>query len=252
MKRNKVEGVFAFQCDIGKVRKTNEDRAIGLIDSYGNVLLCVADGMGGHKKGEYASNKIVEILKKDFKNKDHFSNVIDIRFWLGKEVKKINKELFELQDNDIEYKGMGSTLCLAIVYKRKLIVLNVGDSRCYLLKNEKLIQLTEDQSYVNYLVHIGKISKEEALTHPKRHYLTNAIGIYPTCSYDLKVYDYHGETIFLCSDGVYNNVSFNDIEANLNSKHNAEDKVHSLINLGNYNGGSDNMSCVIWEARNVD
>ena len=248
MKIKNYKGTYAYQCDIGRVRKSNEDRVKGMVNSFNNVLLVVADGMGGHKKGEYASNEVVSFLSKEFNRKGRFTSFFDAHFWLCSTVKKINKNIFNLQDNDENYRGMGSTICVALIYKRRLMVLNAGDSRCYILKNNKLEQITEDQTYVRYLINSGQINEKEALTHPKRHYLTNAIGLFPTFSYDLFIYDYHGESLFLCSDGLYNNVSFSDIEANLRSNNSVDDKINSLVNLANYNGGSDNISCILWES----
>lgn len=248
MKKKKYNGLFSYVCDKGRVRITNEDQVKGFINSNGDVLLCVADGMGGHKKGDYASKEIVDTLGNDFHKKRAFLNSISGSIWLQNELRKINKNVFKLQDTNEDYRGMGSTICCAMLIKRKLIVVNAGDSRCYIVKDGKLGCLTHDDTYVNYLIDKGEITPSEALTHPKRHYITNAAGIFPSFSFDLKIYKYNGEKIFLCSDGLYNNVSFKDIEANLNSKNTPEDKVHSLVNLANYNGGSDNISCILWES----
>lgn len=250
MRKNNFDGNFAYLCDIGKLRETNEDQCRACINSSKNILLVVSDGMGGHKRGDYASLKVVTDLCNEFIKKDHFSSSFEVHYWLNSTLKRINKEIFDFQYNNEDYKGMGATVCVALIYKHKLFVLNAGDSRCYVIKENKLIQLSEDQTYVNYLVKSGQISKKDALTHPKRHYLTNAIGLFPSFSSDLNLYDYNGETIFLCSDGLYNNVSFNDIEINLNTSLSVEDKAKSLINLANYNGGTDNISVVIWESFN--
>ena len=148
------------------------------------------------------------------------------------------------------YKGMGTTLALAFIYKNKLVVINCGDSRTYWVKNNELVQLSEDQTYVNFLLKSGQITEEQALVHPERHVLTNAIGLFPSLSLDVKVYKYNGETVLLCSDGIYNNVSEKDILNVLKTKLNTEEKVESIINLGNYNGGTDNMSIALWESFN--
>lgn len=247
MKDNRFEGTYATKSDIGRVRIANEDEVLALKNSNKDILLAVADGMGGHRKGDYASKKTVEMLEEAFNKKEKFFSIIDARFWLIKTIKKINKTIFDIQDKNEAYKGMGTTLCLVLIYKNKILVLNAGDSRCYILKKEILYQVTEDQTYVNYLLKSGQITKKEALTHPKRHHLINAIGLFPSSAFDLDLYKYEGESIFICSDGLYNNVSFKDIETNLNTTNSPSEKVESLINLGNYNGGSDNISCVLWE-----
>lgn len=244
------KGIIAYKSDIGKVRQINEDYVSGLISSNGVVLLYVCDGMGGSAKGDFASNYVSSNLALNFKIKNKFNSFFDCYTWLNKELKVINKYLFNKQDNDIEYKGMGTTLTLALIYKKKLIVINCGDSRCYLLNDSKLELVTEDQTYVNYLVKSGQISEKEALTHPKKHYLINAIGLFPTLSYDIKIFEYKNQNIFLCSDGLYNSVSKLDIEANLNTNKTPSEKIDSLINLANFNSGIDNISCVLWESQN--
>ena len=249
MKR-KFSGQFNYLCDQGKVRKSNEDVVKGLLNTNNDVLLFVADGMGGHNKGEYASNLILNCLTRDFLEKKFFFNSIDAYSWLIKEGKKINTKMFDYQEKNEDFKGMGSTLCAVIITKSKFIVMNVGDSRCYILKDKKLIQMTEDHTYVNYLVKSGQISEKEALIHPKRHYLTNCVGINPSFSCDISIHEYHGEPIFICSDGLYNNVSIQDIEANLNTKVLTNEKVKNLVNLANFNGGTDNISCILWECFN--
>ena len=127
---------------------------------------------------------------------------------------------------------------------------HVGDSRCYFLKNHHdLAQISEDQTYVGYLLRTGQITPEEALTHPKRHVLMNALGIYPSASIDIKTFPYLNEEVLLCSDGLYNNVSFDDISAVMKGNDSVEQKVNELIAIGNKNGGSDNIAVVLWEAQ---
>ena len=249
MKR-KFNGRFFSACDIGKVRTTNEDEVKGLINSQGNILLAVCDGVGGVKNGGYASSLAMTTLISDFSNKKGFVSFIDGYAWLLKEGKKINKLIFDYQAIHTDFHGIGTTLVCVLIIKNKFLLLNIGDSRCYIKRKDKLVQISEDQTYVNYLIKSGLITKEEALTHPKRHYLTNCVGMNPSFSCDLKIFDYKGESILLCSDGLYNNVSFNDLEANLNTNLSIEEKVKNLLDLANFNGGSDNISIILWECFN--
>jgi len=245
--KKRFNGTYSYQKDIGKVRVANEDECSVVVNSAGDVLMLVADGMGGHKKGDYASHETICYIKDEFMLKGRFFNSFDALYWLKHVVKEANKHIFTISDTDPQYKGMGTTLVLAFIYKNRLIVINSGDSRAYALKEGKLRQLTEDQTYVNYLYNSGKISAEQILTHPKRHVLTNAIGLYPSISIDIKMYEYEGESIFLCSDGLYNNVNLPDIENVLKTVQSTEQKVSSLINIANFNGGSDNISIALWE-----
>lgn len=250
MKKNYNQGVFSYKKDIGKVRVSNDDDCKIVCNSYGNVLLLVADGMGGYKKGDYASNEVVKYLSDEFKNSYKFISVYDAYFWLEKRLRKINSELYNLSNEDKNYQGMGTTLVLAMIIKKKILVVNIGDSRCYFVKDKKLTQISEDQTYVNYLYKSGQIEEKDIATNPNRHVLTNAIALFPSISFDKQILKYEEQHIFLCSDGMYNNVSFKDLEAILNTKDSVEEKVNGLIRLANFNGGSDNISCCLWEPIN--
>ena len=145
---------------------------------------------------------------------------------------------------------MGTTLTLLLIVKDIAILGHVGDSRCYFLKNHHdLVQMSEDQTYVAYLLRTQQITPEEALTHPKRHVLMNALGVYPSASIDVRSFPYLNEEVLLCSDGLYNNVPQEDIASIIKGNDAVEQKVNELIAIGNKNGGSDNIAVVLWEAR---
>jgi PPM family protein phosphatase len=243
-----INGVFSFKKNLGKTRVTNEDDCQVVVNSRGNVLLIVCDGMGGHLKGDFASSQTVKFICDEFKNKSGFLSASNARVWLTSKIKKINAKLFEQQDSDSSYRGMGTTLVCALIINNKLIIVNCGDSRCYLLENNLLNAVTEDDSYVNYLHNIGQISEKEMSTSKDRHIITNAIGLFPSASFEVKTLAYNGETIFLCSDGLYNEVSLSDMQNILKTNDAPEVKVSSLIQLANFNGGSDNISCCLWES----
>lgn len=248
--KKRFNGTYSYQRDIGKIRLTNEDESQICVNAKGDVLLMVADGMGGHKKGDYASHETINLIKDEFEMRRGFANEVDALVWIKKTIKKANNQVFTLGDKDIQYAGMGTTLVLALIRKARIYIANIGDSRCYIYKDDKLQQISEDQTYVNYLCKSGKITADEMKTHPKRHVLTNAIGLFPSVSLDLKILDYSGEKVFLCSDGLYNNVSIPDITNILKTDESTELKVSSLINLANFNGGSDNISIALWEVIN--
>ena len=246
-----LTGRFAYRTDIGKVRLSNEDQAIALTNASGNVLLVVCDGMGGQNKGDLASSLAVHTVITSFKSRRGFMNAYSGRMWVSKAIREANKSIYEQSQSNINYRGMGTTITLLLIIKDIAILGHVGDSRCYFLKNHHdLVQMTEDQTYVAYLVRTGQITQEEALTHPKRHVLMNALGIYPSASIDLKVFPYLNEEILLCSDGLYNNVPVDDIAAIVKGNDTVEMKVNELIAIGNKNGGSDNIAVVLWEAQN--
>ena len=245
-----LTGRFSYKTDIGKVRLSNEDQALALINASGNVLLVVCDGMGGQNKGDMASALAIDTIASSFKNRKGFWNSQFARMWVSRTIREANKSIYEQSQSNPSYHGMGTTITLLLLIGDAAIMGQVGDSRCYFLKNgRELVQMSEDQTYVGYLLRTGQINQEEALTHPKRHVLMNALGIYPSASIDLKTFPYSGERILLCSDGLYNNVPVNDIASVLRGEDSVEQKVSQLIAIGNKNGGSDNIAVVIWEAQ---
>ncbi len=245
-----LTGRFSYRTDIGKVRLTNEDQAIALTNASGNVLLIVCDGMGGQKKGDLASSLAVHTIVTSFKNRKGFLNTYFAKLWISKTIREANKCIYEQSQSNPNYQGMGTTVVLLLILKDIAILANVGDSRCYFLKNHHdLVQVSEDQSYVAYLLRTGQITAQEALVHPKRHVLMNALGIYPSASVDIKTIPYLNEEVLLCSDGLYNNVPVEDIAAVVKGNDSIEQKVNELIAIGNKNGGSDNIAVVLWEAQ---
>ena len=227
-----LSGNFAFNTHVGRVRLTNEDRSIALTNSKGDVLLLVCDGMGGQSKGDLASTIAVQTLQDEFeKHKGSFLHIYIVH-------------IYQI------YHGMGTTITADLIVKTFIVIGQAGDSRAYILKDNKLVQISEDQTYVAYLYRPGQITKEEVATHSKRHVLMNAVGIYPSLNVDITSLNYNNEAILLCSDGLYNNVSHSDIENIMKNTDSVNHKVNQLIQISNANGGSDNIAVVVWEANN--
>lgn len=246
-----LSGNFAFNTHVGRVRLTNEDRSIALTNSKGDVLLLVCDGMGGQSKGDLASTIAVQTLQDEFeKHKGSFLNKLFAKIWLKNAIKKANSAIFDESARNEEYHGMGTTITAVLIVKTFIVIGQAGDSRAYILKDNKLVQISEDQTYVAYLYRTGQITKEEMATHSKRHVLMNAVGIYPSLNVDITSLNYNNEAILLCSDGLYNNVSHNDIENIMKNTDSVNHKVNQLIQISNANGGSDNIAVVVWEANN--
>ena len=246
--KNYISGTYAFATDIGKVRLSNEDRATALTNTKGNILLLVCDGMGGSNKGDYASSIAIKMISDAFLEKQKFFSRFLAMKWTMDIIKKANSAIYNEAQQNTMYEGMGTTLTMVLIMSNHLITAQIGDSRAYVLHNDEVAQITEDQTYVAYLYRTGKIKKEEMLTHPKRHVLTNALGIYPSLNVDIRITGYRNENILVCSDGLYNNVDESAIGTILKSNDTTEQKVNELISLGNANGGSDNIAVVIWEA----
>ena len=242
-----VTGRYSFKTDIGKVRLTNEDQVSATVNAKGDIFLIACDGMGGQNKGELASSIAVSHLIDDF-NSSKFINILDAQFWLNRRIRAVNKYINNEARKNPLYRGMGTTLTAAIIYHDVLIIAQIGDSRLYEIRNHELIQLTKDQTYVNYLYNTGQIKKEEMETHPRRHMLMNALGTYPSVDIDISVKPYTNQTLMICTDGLYNNVSETTIASILKGSDSPEEKVNELISIANSNGGSDNIGIIVWEA----
>ncbi|MFA7067457.1 MAG: Stp1/IreP family PP2C-type Ser/Thr phosphatase [Erysipelotrichia bacterium] len=248
----RVKGRFAYRIDIGRVRVSNEDQATVITNSEGDILMLVCDGMGGHNKGDFASRTAISILSEAFKNKPKFFHPFFAKRWLSNQIRYANSEIYNAAFANEAYKDMGTTLVAALIIEDRIIVANIGDSRAYAIRHNALERLTEDQTYVDYLYRTGKITKEEISTHPKRHVLMNALGIYPSLTMDIKSIPYVGFSIMLCSDGLYNNISEQEIHAILTTEERPEQKVETLIKVANLNGGSDNIAVAYWEVMRND
>lgn len=249
MKRVYLSGQFCYKTDVGRVRLTNEDQANAVIDARGNILLVVCDGMGGQNKGDYASTIAINQVVDSFKSHNGiFLNKAHALQWLSKVIRSANAKVYEESTKNLIYNGMGTTITAVLLIKNYMVVAQIGDSRLYSLVDNKLKQITEDQTFVQYLYRTGKITKEEIATHPKRHVLMNALGIYPSLNLDIRIHPYHKERLLLCTDGLYNNVPLSDIESVIKGDDSPDQKVNELISIGNSNDGSDNIGLVIWEA----
>lgn len=247
-KIKEIKGIFYSQTDIGKVRIENEDQALALVNSSGNVILGVFDGMGGQNKGDYASRMAKRVVEDEFKKRKAFSNVYQARYWLAHTIKKANNAIYSEAFKNPLYKDMGTTLVVALLIGEDILIANIGDSRAYLVRYGSLKQLTEDQTYVDYLYRTGKIKKEEMKTRSDRHVLMNALGVFPSISFDITTVGNVGCPILLCSDGLYNNASEEEIHAVLKLDDRVEQKIETLISIANANGGSDNIAIAYWEA----
>lgn len=242
-----IKGRFGCKTDIGLVRASNEDKALSLIDADGNILLVVCDGMGGYMKGDFASKIAQDILISGFNSKKKWIFPFQVSQWVSKIIKSINYSVYtEATDSD-NFKGMGTTLVMAIFFKDNIYIANIGDSRCYMLQEDKVEQLTRDQTYVEYLLSHNKISADEKLTSKDRHALMNFIGKNKVVDYEYKVVKNERKTILLCSDGLYNNASDKQIFSALNSDERLDQKISTLIGIAKANGGTDNIAVSLWE-----
>ncbi len=245
-------GTYAYKTDTGLLRSNNEDQALVTMNASGEVFLIVCDGMGGAKKGDLASKIAIDTLAKAFKNKKRHHFPYFDRLWLTRVCREANSLIYKSAEKNEKYRGMGTTLVAALLSGDRLLIANIGDSRAYMIKERALHQLTEDQTYVRYLVNTGSLSEKEASYHPDRHVLMNALGVYPSLSVTFSQFKYDGEPLLLCSDGLYNQVPPKEIVAVLSTDERVDQKVLGLILEANEAGGNDNAAVAYWEVIDHD
>lgn len=225
---------------IGMVRDINEDSILTLkANDY--YLLIVADGMGGHSGGEIASSIAVNSIK-DF-IKDKFIRYTNKEELIRDSILYANKNIYEKSLSDSLLNGMGTTITLSLIIKDNIYIGHVGDSRAYLIREEKLSQITEDHSYINELLKKGAITKEEAKIHPMKNLITRAVGTDKYIVID--TYEEHllgRDTLIICSDGLTRHVNDKEILKIVKSENN---QVECLLNLANARGGKDNISIIV-------
>jgi len=247
MRKSNLKGNFASQIDIGKVRHTNEDRSLALVNPYGDVMLVVCDGMGGENKGDLAATLCVQTFEERFRDVKRFRTPSGTKHFIKKTLKLANQLVYTEGHTRDCYKDMGTCVSVAIITEKNLVVGQMGDSRCYWINNGKLQQLTNDHTLGMRQFRRGLLKKEEIKTYKHRHVLTNSLGVHKRCANDVDIFEYNNETVFLCSDGLYNNVSETELQNILTGKDKTAQKVNELISLANANGGSDNIAAVLWE-----
>ena len=231
-----------YMTDAGKVRTHNEDSVIIVSNKNNEFILAVADGMGGHKAGEIASNIAIEHIVQSFESMETIGKKEEGIDWLRKIVKEINEKIFEYTSIHPESKGMGTTLVLAIITEDYILFGNVGDSSGYVMKDNKLHKVTYDHTLVNLLVSAGELTKEEAKEHPKKNVLMKALGANDPVEIDVFDCDMEIDEILLCSDGLTNMLENDQIERVLLGDSGPKEKVEKLIIKANNRGGTDNIS----------
>ena len=236
-----------YLTDVGKVRTHNEDSVTILKNKSNEYFMVVADGMGGHRKGEVASSIAVTQLGKRFVDIASIGTKTDAINWLNDNVNEVNQSILDYTKTHEDSVGMGSTLVIAIITKDFLIFGNIGDSSGYVLKKNKLHKVTKDHTLVNLLVAAGNLTEEEAKNHPKKNVLMRALGATEKAELDIfDVVDSSYEGVMLCSDGLTSLIPDEQIETVLNdNKLSLESKVQKLINKCNARGGHDNVSIAL-------
>ncbi|GGV03101.1 protein phosphatase [Streptomyces albospinus] len=235
---------FAAGSHKGMIREGNEDSGYA-----GPRLLAIADGMGGQAAGEVASSEVISTLVQ----LDDDVPGSDILTSLGTAVQRANDQLRVMVEEDPQLEGMGTTLTALLWTGQRLGLVHVGDSRAYLLRDGVLTQITQDHTWVQRLVDEGRITEEEATTHPQRSLLMRALGSGDHVEPDLSIREVRaGDRYLICSDGLSGVVSHQTLEETLASYHGPHETVQELIQLALRGGGPDNITCIVADVLDVD
>ena len=232
----------AAASDIGLRRENNED-SYAVID-LGRPFPCVliiADGMGGHRRGELASRIAVDYVEELLRHKlETDSDPETVQQALADICEKANIRVYLGSLESEDCRGMGTTA--AVIYEDQLILAHVGDSRAYLYRDSSLLRLTIDHTLVQEMIDAGSLSEAESKTHPRRNVLTRALGAPENVQSDtIRLPLEQGDGILLCTDGLHGTVSDEEILAVLNEEKSSEQAVNKLIALANAKGGEDNV-----------
>lgn len=231
--------------DVGRQRNMNQDYVFSTVKPVGNLpnLFIVADGMGGHKAGDLASkfsvNTFIDCVKNSVSSKP-----VQI---MSDAINHTNEELLKLASTSEDYRGMGTTFVVAVIYGRSMYVANIGDSRLYLADRE-LKQVTRDHSYVEEMVQMGTLNREDARTNEYKNVITRALGgaenVIPDF-FEIEIED--NSRILMCTDGLTNMVTDKEIESVMSGHYDIMNKADKLVMMANQNGGKDNISVIIIE-----
>ncbi|WP_416198091.1 MAG: PPM-type phosphatase domain-containing protein [Sporanaerobacter sp.] len=234
--------------DIGKTRENNQDSYF-YSQRRDFPLFIVADGMGGHKAGEIASCMAVEIVRDFFLDKrkqnllDNEENLIS---FIKESIYEANEKIYKRAISNEQFNGMGTTLTMAYFLNDKIFIGHVGDSRAYLIRDNELLQLTDDHSLVAELVKKGSISKEEAQYHPQRNIITRAVGTSEEIDIDIKfVKIKNNDIVLMCTDGLTSMIKEDEIKNLLLSEDNMQQLCNNLIKRANDLGGLDNITAIV-------
>ena len=231
--------------DVGQKRKMNQDYVFASEGPVGNLpnLFTVADGMGGHNAGDYASSHAVRILVDEIREDADYNPVKVIRH----AIEAANTEIRNRAQEDANLRGMGTTMVVATIVDQYAYIANVGDSRLYVISDE-IRQITKDHSLVQEMVRMGEISEEEARNHPDKNIITRAMGVKEEVEAD--IYEYRlkkGDMILMCTDGLSNMVEDEDMFDIVKGARDIVEAVQMLIEKANSNGGRDNIGVVLAE-----
>lgn len=232
--------------NIGKRRKVNQDYVYTSEQAIGTLpnLFIVADGMGGHNAGDYASRLAVETIVEEVAKADGGAP----EEILSNAIQCANRKIRKCAEESQDLEGMGTTVVVASLIDETLLVANVGDSRLYVVNGKGMSQVTKDHSWVEEMVRRGSLGKEEARNHPDKNIITRAVGVEDTVKVDFFHRKVEAEDqILMCTDGLTNMLEDEEIRMIMNGARDIVEKAEKLVLKANDYGGRDNISVVLVE-----
>lgn len=228
--------------DIGLTRRNNEDVWAALSEIN---FFAIADGMGGHKAGEVAASEAIEHLCTSVKNLQT-ANTFQLALDLRKSIEEANRWVYRLGQGSASLNGMGTTLCCLIWTEEAIVYAHVGDSRIYRLRNQKLELLTQDHSLLARWLATGKLAEDCETPFPYRNVITRAVGTSSKVEPEVAVALHEpGDLYLLCTDGLSDVLSLEEIETMLKRSPTLEAAAHQLIRRAKIKGSSDNMTLLL-------
>lgn len=237
---------WVYKSDVGRVRSYNEDSLfIHTLDEQ-LIVVVVADGMGGHRAGDVASQLAAKAVKEQLIHITADQSIEQLREKLLDSVKLANDRVVQKSRQDETMAGMGTTLVVAIIKEQHVLIGNIGDSRAYLLNEEKCEQLTRDHSFVNELLHMGEITEAEAQSHPHKNVIMRAVGTNTDVKPDVTIHTWaENDYLLVCTDGLTDMVSDERIHSVIKQDKQIEWKADELIRQAMEAGGVDNISLAL-------
>lgn len=241
--------------DVGRKRNVDED-SILVVESIGcfeskiepKFLLVLADGMGGHSKGELASKITTQTIAE--KISPSILSEIDYVSAIADSIKEANRRVLQYTVDNPEAQGMGTTVVCAVIDGNSVHIGHVGDSRAYVINKEGIEQITKDHSYVQDLVDKGEITAKEVRSHPKKNVIMRAVGIYGDVDVDTtKLTLADDEYLLLCCDGQIIHVEDEELQEIVLNAENSQEACQKLIDIANERGGEDNISVILLSPR---
>ena len=235
---------IALLTDVGQKRTNNQDYVNHFVNRAGRTMILLADGMGGHRAGNIASEMAVTDLGAAWVD-TQIETVNEVREWFAHHLEIENQKIYQL-GRDEAYRGMGTTLEALAIIDNQAIYAHIGDSRIALIRGEEYRLMTSDHSLVNELLKAGQLTAEEAEAHPQKNIITQSIGQKDEIQPDMGIISLEeGDYILLNSDGLTNMISGSEISDIVTSDISLEDKAATLIRFANNAGGLDNITVAL-------